>query len=967
MSTTINILSTNDIHGRFLGGFGGPGEIDFSCLRTLKESLDNSLLVDIGDATQGTPLAILHNGLDPIEIMNDVGYDVVTIGNHEFDNITLKSKDTNELDTIIEKCRAPFICSNVYWNHDYKQSNPNLQNYIEFVYEKAKIKDRGNGRYFVKEIAGKKLLFVGVCTPIISDTEKMKTYVIKGKPGGKPEDSMVVQVRSAISAAKEKHGKFDAVILLTHLGKDDDKNSSSTSWGATDEYKYTSTDLIASLTREDRKEIKLVIDGHSHKKYFVTPTEKESDMPYLLQADCYGKLCACIKLIFDDNGGLKITNEFLEAKDVNKYSQNDAVRTKIITVKRKVEEEFGTELCKGSNTTLWGGALNEERPFVPKGLTAKNITRHIHTNMGRLAAMAMVHYIRTNKAQYFDAEANYIIAGMNGGAIRDSIRFGKTINYGMLYDVTPSQREGKYDSGIAVLKISLSKLKKVLEHSVSGIGVKDDFLSTNAGMFLNTYGLKYGVYKSKTESNKVEIHNSITLTCGVNDMVRCKNISLEKDKDKKVLICVNKYVASGGDQYPFGFDDPDLVKDSLNIDTPMYQIVGDYIKILAEANQNMLFTSGASDDVQYSGFTFPKPQVVEVTVKDEKGKKVDSQKIVYAFANHREYHNFGVTVTDKLGMFSVIPPEGANTLCVAVLLGEALINNTFLYGEVFTHSYLNMERRIGCQVANMDISAYCLFSKNHLSQFKHSYWDSDHSHYSNYLDYIDENGNNSAFTVVNHQIYSSKYPISTFKPVSAVTYTNAAGGKSILTLPFPKGGIDYMPWAGKPQKVHADLINNSEISDYYGGGGQTMSSTYCDGTLFAKNHQNKMIGIHIRSGEILDGIGFIYAGDEEFFIGNPYGGAGTHIPLDRDEYIMKMEGAVNEIYPYYRCISNLYIITNKRKHGPFGTHMGKEKFLLGENGKMITAILGEETTQDKWRNKIVKQIAVAYIDIKEVL
>jgi len=946
MGTTINIISTNDIHGRFFGGFGEAGEIDFSRLRTLRESLEHSLLVDVGDATQGTPLAILHKGLDPIDIMNSVGYDVTTIGNHEFDNITLKDENENELDAIIAKFNAPFICTNVYW----KGNSEDPINYIEYVYKKKGISDRGNGRYLAKEVAGKKLLFVGVCTPVISDTPKMKAYVIKGKPSDDGEDSMVAQIRSAIAAAKEEHGNFDAVILLTHLGKDTEG--------------YSSSKLISTLTAEDRKDIKLIIDGHSHKKYFDAPTEPGG--PYLLQADCYGKLCAHITLNFDDAGGLEIKNSFLDAAEINieKIAQNGEVEKKIGIIKKKVDAEFETALCSGSNTTLWGGAVDEEKPFVPKDLAAINVTRHIHTNMGRLAAAAIAHYIRIKKAGFFDAEANYIIAGINGGGVRDSIRFGQEINYGKLYGVVPSQREGLYDSGIAVFKITLSRLKAVLENSVSQIKVEDHLLTTNAGMFLNTFGLKYAVDYNVSSSPK--INDSATLTCGTNDFAASQTISFEKDKDKKVLICVNKYLATGGDGYPFKFDkDENLVEGGLDIDTPIYQIMGDYIKQLAASSDEIMFYPAVSDDIQYNGFHFPKPEALNITVKDERNNLQKGIKIVYAFVNERGYHNFGAAITDDNGVFTVTPPEGANTLCIAALLSEASVDNTFLYGEIFTHSYLKMERSLECQVSQMNSSKYCLFSKHHLSQFKRSYIGSTSSHHSNYLDFIDANGDQCALTVADNKIYSRKGSESHFARVSSVIYTNAKGEKSTLTLPFPKDGIDYIPWVGQTAKVHADLIKNLEISDYYGGGDPTESSTYCDGTLFAKNRQNKVIGFHIRSGDILDGIGFVYAGDEEFFFGNSAGGADTRIHFSQGEYIEKIEGAINAVYPYYYGVTNLRITTNKNSYGPFGTHKGEEQFSFGkaEKGKMIAAILGEEATQEKWQHKIVKRIAVAYANI----
>jgi hypothetical protein len=230
---------------------------------------------------------------------------------------------------------------------------------------------------------------------------------------------------------------------------------------------------------------------------------------------------------------------------------------------------------------------------------------------------------------------------------------------------------------------------------------------------------------------------------------------------------------------------------------------------------------------------------------------------------------------------------------------------------------------------------------------------------------MDEKERLCYLTIVGGRIYRRECAESSYEVVDSVIYKNADGRYSTLTLPFPEYGIDYFHRASQSQKVHADLIGNPEVSEYYGGGDKIESSANYDGTLFAKNHQNKVTGIHIRSGEILDGIGFVYTGDDEFFFGSSTGGGETRIRFNMDEYIVRMTGAVNEIYPYYYCITNLRIITNKNPHGygPFGSHKGEKTFSFGKDGKMIAAVLGEETTQEKWRYNLVKRIAVAYADI----
>ena len=74
------ILHTNDVHGAIEG---------YAAVAYLRQHLPERgadvLLVDAGDFSQGEPSVNLHSGADAIALMNAAGYDVATLGNHEFD------------------------------------------------------------------------------------------------------------------------------------------------------------------------------------------------------------------------------------------------------------------------------------------------------------------------------------------------------------------------------------------------------------------------------------------------------------------------------------------------------------------------------------------------------------------------------------------------------------------------------------------------------------------------------------------------------------------------------------------------------------------------------------------------------------------------------------------------------------------------------------------------------------------
>ncbi|OWU79496.1 bifunctional UDP-sugar hydrolase/5'-nucleotidase [Phaeobacter sp. 22II1-1F12B] len=99
---SLTILHTNDFHARFepinkydsgcssednAEGkcFGGSARL-MSAIRDARARLDNSLLVDGGDQFQGTLFYTYYKGKLAAEMMNLMGYDAMTVGNHEFDD-----------------------------------------------------------------------------------------------------------------------------------------------------------------------------------------------------------------------------------------------------------------------------------------------------------------------------------------------------------------------------------------------------------------------------------------------------------------------------------------------------------------------------------------------------------------------------------------------------------------------------------------------------------------------------------------------------------------------------------------------------------------------------------------------------------------------------------------------------------------------------------------------------------------
>lgn len=94
--TTIQIVHTNDIHGYYEqpdSGSQAPTTVGFEKLKTIVDQADADLVLDAGDTFHGQAFATVEKGQSILELMEAVGYDAMTPGNHDwsYGKDTLKS------------------------------------------------------------------------------------------------------------------------------------------------------------------------------------------------------------------------------------------------------------------------------------------------------------------------------------------------------------------------------------------------------------------------------------------------------------------------------------------------------------------------------------------------------------------------------------------------------------------------------------------------------------------------------------------------------------------------------------------------------------------------------------------------------------------------------------------------------------------------------------------------------------
>src|SRR5262245_54843323 len=105
----LTILHTNDLHARLTplenknGGFAYLA----TAIRTERGNCNTCILLNAGDLVQGTPVSTIFHGLPVFEVANLLGFDVMTLGNHDFDYGWLQTRK------FIQTAKYPLVTANI--------------------------------------------------------------------------------------------------------------------------------------------------------------------------------------------------------------------------------------------------------------------------------------------------------------------------------------------------------------------------------------------------------------------------------------------------------------------------------------------------------------------------------------------------------------------------------------------------------------------------------------------------------------------------------------------------------------------------------------------------------------------------------------------------------------------------------------------------------------------------------------
>lgn len=355
------ILYTNDVH-TYIDNENG---VTYSKVAAYKDSLGSALLVDAGDAIQGTAYGSMDKGATVVQLMNAAGYDAATLGNHEFDY------GMEGMMNAASWAHYPYLSCNFY--HE----------------EKGIRKENVLDSYQVFQCNGVKVAFVGITTPesfykstpaYFQDDAGNYIYGIAGGADGK---ELYDTVQKAIDDAAQE---ADYVIGLGHLGDD----PASDPWN--------SEDVIAHTSGLDA-----FIDGHSHSELAAKEVrDKNGNTVVLTQTGSYLETLGKMTIAADG----AITAQLLTAEDLSSVTPDAEVKAIEDAWIAQVEEKLGVVI----------GSIDDTLDnFDAQG---NRQVRSQETNTGDFCADAL-YYLFDNMGLDVDA------AVMNGGGIRNKAITGE--------------------------------------------------------------------------------------------------------------------------------------------------------------------------------------------------------------------------------------------------------------------------------------------------------------------------------------------------------------------------------------------------------------------------------------------------------------------------------------------------------------------------------------------------------------
>lgn len=379
---SLNVLFMHDTHSHleeFATVEDGKSQImgGFAKMKTIinekKEKNPDTLILDAGDFSMGTLIqAVFEEEASELRMLGDLGVDVTTFGNHEFD---YRAKGlANMLDNAAASgdVLPKLVVCNIDWDTMEKTGLTADQKLLYDAFENYGIKDyvvihKGDVKVAVTGVFGKDCLDCApTCTLVFEDP--------------------VEAVKETVSQIKAKED-VDLIACVSHGGTWEDE-------------KKSEDEILA----KNVPELDLIISGHTHTK--LEEPIRHGDT-YIVSAEEYGKYLGSLSMTQKDNG--RWTMDDYELITVSEDIAEDAsTKEKIDALMNMVDSKYLKQFGYTKDQVL----CTNEIDFAPQSDTSE---KHTELNLGSIIADAY-----TYAAEQVLGKDTVAVTVAPSGTIRDS-------------------------------------------------------------------------------------------------------------------------------------------------------------------------------------------------------------------------------------------------------------------------------------------------------------------------------------------------------------------------------------------------------------------------------------------------------------------------------------------------------------------------------------------------------------------
>ena len=448
---SLTIVHTNDLHSHFLGfspnieytpqtvgddsTVGGWARIATVIAEIRKDRMKPVLVCDSGDFLMGSLFHLLtREQAYELRLMQEMGYDILTLGNHEFDLNPEGLAGILESASGFDMC-PPIVLSNLVFSEDSDKDDV-----LEDFYERGIIQP-----YRVLEKEGLRIGVFGLLGINAAEVAPFADPVSFGEP--------LEAARRVVQILRENE-RVDVVVCLSHSGLWEDA-------------KKSEDEILA----REVEGIDIILSGHTHTLLEMPIVINDT---LIVQAGAYGKNVGVLDVVLEEGRVYLADYESIDIDDSIKGDDN--VSELIRSFEREVDEtvfpDEGIGFRKAIAHTDFDLIIEEDE-----------------SPLGNLVADSIRWSINSLDFVQGDPNSRVAVAVMSNGLIRDTVRKGITGNLALcdLYRAVPLGIGLDGSMGYPLLAVYLyaSEVKKALEVLTSIYPIK------GSDFFLQISGIKF--------------------------------------------------------------------------------------------------------------------------------------------------------------------------------------------------------------------------------------------------------------------------------------------------------------------------------------------------------------------------------------------------------------------------------------------------------------------------------------------